>query len=727
MAKYLCKTKGCPHAISEFQFPVAMECPACRNPVVIEISYTDKEKLIIDRYPYVISYPFKKLLDESSYKQKLDLIEFTFRNIVKYYALVIASEYYKSDYSSQEINSVYQDYLSARVSLGNWITFAEKSIRELDNNIEWTFPEVKESFFKIHISEEREIFPFTIEYTDEKGDIQVDEGENDSALTAIYNFRNFYIGHGAPLPINEYQELFDKYYPILLYILEESSFLSRISMLKNERKQVYSLMGNIPRKANHIKIPGSKYEGSIWLQKDDDRILELLPYYVAPGQFTANTAGKAEVLVYEENTGKRMIFYSPESIRAESSGAVLKMLKLYRERKTKNPPIKSDKISKKVLRRRIDSLNKQAKEGLLGEGKILAKAHVIRIEAEAQLKGWIDSTFGLFFLASKAGSGKTSLLWRMNKIYTQLSHASIFIRACHMKHTSIIDELIDNLNLENEQAITKVIQLYSRSMPFIIIVDGLNEHPSNTAVLESIVKFLEFNKGGSLKIIISWRIIDQKEMPLIKLSPEIQYRVDGGVLNSSNNLCNSYLLSPFEIVEVEEMWNLYSKVFPQEYNPRFSFKGLFSLDKQLIEKLRTPYILRMFLELYNDIESEDVPIGYNSIWNLWWEKISTNSKEAEFLVEFANILYQAKKQQVPLDDLYDHPVLGEDFRLFQIDSIYSKLIRKNVLSEFFKQDILYVSFNFEGAMHYIQGQLMFFSNGVNHYHSPAKNATTSLL
>ncbi len=64
--------------------------------------------------------------------------------------------------------------------------------------------------------------------------------------------------------------------------------------------------------------------------------LSIVPFFILPGEyFIREVSDKAKVMVYEQNTGKRIIFFSPESVHGETNNEkVLEQLNLMiRERK----------------------------------------------------------------------------------------------------------------------------------------------------------------------------------------------------------------------------------------------------------------------------------------------------------------------------------------------------------------------------------------------------------
>ena len=108
--------------------------------------YTDFEQEVNRDFPYVIAYPFKRMLDEVDGRNRLELMTYSFLNLMKYLGLVLASEYFNSSIRSKELNELFRNNLY-QPSFGNWNAFIRDAIKILSaNNIQWIFPEIVESY-----------------------------------------------------------------------------------------------------------------------------------------------------------------------------------------------------------------------------------------------------------------------------------------------------------------------------------------------------------------------------------------------------------------------------------------------------------------------------------------------------------------------------------------------------------------------------------------------------
>ena len=404
--------------------------------------YTDFEQEVNRDFPYVIAYPFKRMLDEVDGRNRLELMTYSFLNLMKYLGLVLASEYFNSSIRSKELNELFRNNLY-QPSFGNWNAFIRDAIKILSaNNIQWIFPEIVESY-KIAEIKNPKNYKVESEYTDEDGLLKLRKSDF-TAIGALINFRNRYLGHGMPLSNDEYAKLFSSTYPIYIDLLKSFSCLKAMNMIKTDRQNQYLLQGN------EVKISSNEQlikEDSIWIEQGDNKRLPLIPFYIIPGKFNAGHTDKTQVLVYEQNTTQRMVFYSPESIKVEATGEILERLQLLLNNKEKEEPYAIELFNHSLFIERIKLYNDKTLLGLKKEKKVLEGIYQSRGEAEIALIGWTGAFASFFFLAAEAGSGKTNLLVHVRERYEALGYPSLLIRANRMENGNLLDEIYAILNI----------------------------------------------------------------------------------------------------------------------------------------------------------------------------------------------------------------------------------------------------------------------------------------
>ena len=239
-----------------------------------------------------------------------------------------------------------------------------------------------------------------------------------------------------------------------------------------------------------------------------------------------------------------------------------------------------------------------------------------------------DSNDNLLVITGKAGIGKTALLSQIqsNLIINEMAYLSI---------------KSDKFDIENKDSISSFfgvdnilhsIKQLTRKENVVILIDQLDAlsltMSSNQKTINLILEFIEQLKYiSNVKIIVSIREYDLKNDPLFK-------NLD------NSNIINTQLLS-LEYVNIK----LKSYV-----------KDSTKLNNTLIELLRTPLHLSIFIELYpNDnscISIKTLQDLYNKFWKQKINNQSINKDIRKNMIELLSLIVQKmnemKKIEVPI-------------------------------------------------------------------------------
>jgi len=423
---------------------------------------------------------------------------------------------------------------------------------------------------------------------------------NTSSLTPIgelIHFRNSYLGHGMVPTDDECTELWDRYEPILKDLLIKMDFCRSYNMVCYDNLRMWRLMGvEIDPITTNLK---TNVTDRVQLINPAGKTLSLVPFFVLPGEFfRQDTASKSKLMVYEQNTGKRIIFFSPESLSDETSGIVLERLNFLLSEKDMEAPYDEHTLTQDILKSLI--LNKRAEvfKTLIKERKVLDGIYQTREDAELSLSSWIGAKAGLFFLSAEAGSGKTNLLVEISKQYASKQIDNLLIRANRMAYSNLWEEIRFQLNLTSNFDLNKstAFNIYSQENPFIVLIDGGNEHPQPDELLQSVLNLLETNKGGHIKVVLTWRVNTKAEIPKITSNyDELVYpdNLDGKDDNVLARYC--HWLKPLNKKELEGAWKSYITKNAKTHKPLFTLEDLTYFDRSLTDQLLNPLMLRLFL------------------------------------------------------------------------------------------------------------------------------------
>lgn len=577
------------------------------NSIIEQSSVIEKDEedvQIIETYPYFIAHGYKRALEEEDGFKRLHLLKEVFLNYLKYFGLLTASEYFNSSLKIGEINRAFKNFLY-RPQFGHWNAFMRSAIQALkDNNHSWFIKELPDYYEKV------ETRPYA-----ENGETKIGK---------LIDFRNHYLGHGTVPSNKKAALLWDENFQLLKTLLVEMNFCRNYSIVSSDKTISWRLMGN---EITQVNLRANLKSNVALLNVKNDE-LSLVPFFILPGEyFIKEISDRAKLMVYEQNTGSRIVFFSPESVHGETNNEkILEQLNLMIREKEQQDPVSMKDLDEGNWKGILKENNEATIQSLLCEKKVVKGIYQERQDAELALRSWIGARAGLFFLAAEAGSGKTNLLVEMNRQYQERGLDTILLRGNRFRTPDIWEELCYRLNLSSDSSLEDArFVTYEQENPLMILIDGANENSNTKALFDSILQFLAKHQGGHLKIVLSWRVNTKSELPVAdeKFESIIYSDANEGAREENLIAKSCHWLKPLNKVEVEGAWNKYvnDKQDKVRRKPNFTYEELTYHDRSLSDQLDNPLLLRLFLELNNGKRLPKSRGGFTSIWTLYHEKL----------------------------------------------------------------------------------------------------------
>jgi hypothetical protein len=568
------------------------------------IKRDEKDNRIIETYPYFIAHPYKRALDEEDGFKRLHLLKEVFLNYLKYIGLLTASEYFNSSIKIGEINRAFKNFLY-RPQFGHWNAFMRSAIQALkENNHNWFIKELADYYEKVETKPYAEL--------------------GETSIGKLIEFRNHYLGHSTVPSDKKAALLWDENFQFLKTLLLEMDFCRNYTIVSSDKTISWRLMGDEITQVNLR----TKLKSNVAVLNPNNEELSIVPFFILPGEyFIKEISERAKLMVYEQNTGSRIVFFSPESVHGETnSQIVLEQLNLMIREKEKQEPVKFHELDTELWKGLLKENNEATIQSLLSEKKVIKGIYQERQDAEVALRSWVGARAGLFFLSAEAGSGKTNLLVEMNRQYAERGLDTILLRGNRFRTSDIWEELCYRLNLTSDSSFEESGFLhYEQENPLMILIDGANENSNSNALFDSIIQFLENHKGGHIKIVLSWRVNTKSELPQADEQFEPIIYSDAKESSREENLIarSCHWLKPLNKVEVEGAWNKYvsDKQDKIRRKPNFTYEELTYHDRSLSDQLDNPLLLRLFLELNNGKGLPKSRGGFISIWTLYHEKL----------------------------------------------------------------------------------------------------------
>jgi len=668
----------------------------------IEPDITEKE--IIHSYPYLIAFPFSEMINERKHLLKIQLLKDVFLNVLKYLGLITVSEYLQSPIKSKVVTRLFREKLY-QPQFGHWNHFLRESIAFLqESNHRFCIPELAEVYRKIELAPDRKLYDLEMTYWDEFGEIHAQQ-EQVTAISGLIGFRNKYIGHSVTLSKEKSITVFQQYYPILKDLLLQLRFVTKYPILKYNNGKTWKLMGNKISSLDKIILSDNKIS-KLWLQLPDKRQFHLIPFFILPRQYITGVMDSVEMFIYEQYTGKRIVYFSPERETGETSGRVVDELNNLLSLKEKEPELRAHELTEDRFAKLLTEETQRVRNQLVKEKKVIPGIYQPRTETENDIRRFLKSDSSVYFLASEAGSGKTNLFHQINSELMSEKKKTLFLRGARFQTNSLRNELLLILNLQKETEIDEIKVLGRDSTdPLIIMLDGANEHQEPEELLSSCMSLLSEIPENALKIMISWRIYSRKDLPRISATDaKFFFPISGEVTipQQDESLLVKYThpLKRLNMRELASAWESYVNHKSKSFRPQFSLSDLEYKDRTFLEELKNPLHLRIFLHLNNNIglKKKTRLLG---IWPAWYQNLKQKIKDFEnFINGFVRIIYKTENTIPELDFLYDQET-GKYIRDLNIDSPYQQLLLKGVITQFFHNDLPVVTFTIESAWHYI--------------------------
>ena len=696
---FICNTPSCAISISKAEFPVAMLCPVCQTMLSATSSLNEDELALLQNLPYVIAYPLKKTLEEKHAWTKINLFKDTFLNYLKYLGLLSASEFFNSPFKDKRMVALFHNTL-AEPSFGTWNLFIRETLAFLkEKNHSFFITELPNYYDKIETGKKRKLFKGEIEFIDSNGDVQIKKQEA-TAIGMLINFRNRYLGHGLTLDASTAEQLWEEYYPIFKDLLLQMSFCEDYPMYKTEHGETFRLQSD----ELHLMEKQNSAQGNVWLENSNQQTLDIIPFFVVPGEVAIAKEDKEQILTYESYTGKTIKFFSPEGTEKQTSGKILERLNMLLRDKQKEQPYSPEAFTKEIFLTRVAEENKLILDTLIAEKKVIPGVYVHREDMEIKLREWIGARANIFVMAAEAGSGKTNLLVEIQKQYTNRDFPTLLIRAGRMEKTTIHAQLCYLLNIDERENISQYPAIAgTQENPTFVLIDGLNEAHEAEKLWTELFEISKHFELGSLKFVVTSRANTAADINRYRIKEEQESFLYGDNKERENQVsAYTHWLTALSMEEMKQAWEYYVQKDKSKFKPQFDFDDLATFDRALYNQISNPLVLRLFLETY---QGKNLPKKVNQHLDIWSDWLSSFSKEEQaFFTALANAIWEKGENELLLDDVLKDNTLLPYFTNDQLNSPYPRLRNLGWISRYVKDLNACIGFTVEGALLHLLGK-----------------------
>jgi hypothetical protein len=266
------------------------------------------------------------------------------------------------------------------------------------------------------------------------------------------SYRNSF-AHGFNPPSEMAKESFSYYSPILEKILKGLDFLKNYGFYANRLGSAVLLKGVDPLVTTESTQSLDPFKVSIFLKNPSGSITPLSPLFIT-GQIAIKNAteaqlGKSHHFVYENNSGKRIFYVSPDGLPLETNVTIEYWQRLLASKEKILSPLNSTNFSVEELNKRITFHTRLEIGELYTQKKLLPGIYLKRRLAEAKIKSFFVSPFPVAIVAARGGAGKSNLLGKFAESSLETEPVLLF-KAGDLEEDSFENTLIKTLGLEHD-------------------------------------------------------------------------------------------------------------------------------------------------------------------------------------------------------------------------------------------------------------------------------------
>ncbi|MDP6941322.1 MAG: tetratricopeptide repeat protein [Planctomycetota bacterium] len=681
-------------------------CPVCQSPLRETKSDLDEfEENVIASFPHFIARPFRSLHQEQNiFEKTLSLVD-VFTNMLKYMALIVESEYLQSELKGdEELNEIIGQDL-CRPLVSSWRKFMSAAIPKLEEaGHQFFIPELPGFWKEI---EKQSINIPGKGYYEEDGDF-VQTKSKLTLFQALVSYRNKFAHRAKQQEGAALKEFLFYYDNALRPIMEKMLWVVQYPIIKREGRAYFEMMGADIQKLKTMDAPKGLKSTLVVYAKERNESLPLAPFFIVPNEYLTDTGDDEDILIYDQNTGKRLCYVSPCGHHRETDKALVEWRKLVESKRIIAPLLSANEINPDTLRERVARVSSETQRGLEESKKVIPGTHCSR-NIGTSLALFPESSSSLCAVSAPVGAGKTCFLNELAEKWIEQGTSVLFLRAAQLDSSDLFAEVKSRLRVNPSVDISSFVnKCGTKEQPLVILLDGVGGHAGREELLRSILRLgrASFGQPG-LRTLFSlrpggsdWMSVDAEEAERLFFPAEQgEKRNVGGIPTTS--------LPPLSHREIETMWSKYSNAGGELFAPKFDYQELTSQSRRVLSLLSNPQILRIFLRTFS---GEKLPreLDRYGIFEAFFENLAARSGDrGRFLRQLAEISWETSSPRFDYDDLIQDERTSEDLQRTDIASPYHRLSRQEgVLSEEPSDDGRQVVFTADLLLEHVLGQYL---------------------
>jgi len=262
------------------------------------------------------------------------------------------------------------------------------------------------------------------------------------------------------------------------------------------------------------------------------------------------------------------------------------------------------KLAASELLSRVCSATEQLIAARKRDLSYLPELMVERVEIESQLESFASNDKTLFLLTGASGSGKSSILYRWAESRLRDQQPTLILDGSRLDVDYFYEEILRLIGAYGEQE--EFLQSLTRLPKPVVIIDGVNEHPSPLQVLRTLRTVAEDCIASKLKLVVSCRTSQALDVFEADLTSQLGHNIYHVALRDGVQRF-THVLTAIDRSDslLERVFNLYretsktSNGTPLRFRPLTCFEDVTASVRALATN---PGALRQLMQTYHGRE-----------------------------------------------------------------------------------------------------------------------------
>jgi len=389
-----------------------------------------------------------------------------------------------------------------------------------------------------------------------------------------------------------------------------------------------------------------------------------------------------EVFLFNGVEGKRYVAYLGVMHSRPMSEPKERVSEIFEAKRVPPETVKVEQVTYPVLYDRARAQSELWLSENIRARRYIPQVYFPRKEMESELETFLKGSKSGFLLLGESGIGKTNLLCHKVDEWHERGEIVLFYAGHQLNPDEPMEQrLLSDLYLQDE--FIRLLEFVRKEgRRFIVVVDGVNEHPQSAKLLKCLCEFVQrYGRNFPLKVILSVRSVffarmlqalgegrSEEQLKSLEagLFPPTIFQTHAVEREGRREETHRFELEAVDEDEVREIYESY-RAFDgywteegqlRRFRPTTPYE---SLTPQVRQVLRHPWLLRMVMEAY---DGKPVPerLWTGDILNAFCEaKIFGRTDEererfaprSQLVTELVRLMRKLKRDNFLRDELHD--------------------------------------------------------------------------